>query len=104
MVLGWFWDGFGMVLGWFRDGLGWFWDGFGMIGRKHVKKQMYFDNNFRRSRRPVPILCEDLRTVRGQVLVEYAADRVGFRGVDSRYTNQDFREGRSLILNSRVSI
>ncbi len=31
MVLGWFWDGFGMILGWFWDGfgmvLGWFWDG-----------------------------------------------------------------------------
>jgi hypothetical protein len=29
MVLEWFWDGFGMVFGWFWDVFGWFLDGFG---------------------------------------------------------------------------
>ena len=69
-----------------------------------LTNKMYFDPNSPGSRRPIPILCEDLWTVRGQVLVEFAADRVGFRGVDSRYTNQVCREGRSLILNSRVPV
>ena len=51
------------------------------------QKCNYFDHSSPGSRRPEPILCEDLQTVWLKVLVEYAADWVGLRGVNKPKTS-----------------
>ncbi len=43
------------------------------------------------SRRPSPILCEDLGTIRGEIFPEYGPERVRLRGVNGGYEYPVFR-------------
>ena len=89
MVWGWLGDGLrdglGMARGLFGDCLGMVWDG---RENKRQQNKKYFDHNFDRFRRPDPILCQDLRTVRGKVLVQSGPERVGLKGVNCPYTGR----------------
>ena len=64
-----------------------------MVWRKNVNLKTSYDHNFAGSRRPCPILCEDIQTVRGQVLVKSGPKRFGFRGVNGGYEYPVFMRG-----------
>ena len=48
-------------------------------------------NTVAESRRPNPILCEDLGTIRGEIFPEYGPERVRLRGVNGGYEYPVFR-------------
>ena len=48
-------------------------------------------NTVAESRRPSPILCEDLGTIRAEIFPEYGAERVRFRWVNRGYEYPVFK-------------
>ena len=48
-------------------------------------------NSVAESRRPSPILCEDLGTIRGEMFPEYGPEQVRLRGVNGGYEYPVFR-------------
>ena len=54
------------------------------LGYHPPNQGAYFDHSFTKSRRPDPILCEDLPTVRGKVLAQYGPERVGLKGANGQ--------------------
>ena len=74
-----------------------------MVERKNVNNTMHVNNNFARNRHLRQILCEYLRTVHAQILVESGPERVCFRGGNKGYDYPVVMEGRRGMVERKSS-